>query len=155
MRDMTSSRTLEVAPETAVCSSMPKRSADETCSAPPSKTSPSAASPMARSRVLFPQPLPPSSAHRSLGMIVQSTPIIRGLEPAHTSNPRMRTAAPPVSVVCMSGGGDRPAGSGGVQPADSCCITGRPAGSGCGSSDSEAAAVAKSMLLTPTFEADS
>ena len=70
MRDMTSSRTLEVAPETAVCSSMPKRSAGETCSALPSKTSPAAASPMARSRVLLPQPLPPSSAQRSLGMIV-------------------------------------------------------------------------------------
>ena len=118
MRDMTSSRTLEVAPETAVCSNMPKRSADETCSAPPSKTSPAAASPIAVSRVLLPQPLPPSSAHRSLGMIVQSTPMIRGLEPAHTSKPRMRTAAPPVSA-CISGGD-----GGCTQPAESGCING-------------------------------
>ena len=139
MRDMTSSRTLEVAPETAVCSNMPKRSADETCSAPPSKTSPAAASPIAVSRVLLPQPLPPSSAHRSLGMIVQSTPMIRGLEPAHTSKPRMRTAAPPVSA-CISGGD-----GGCTQPAKSGCINGRPAGSGCSSSDSVAAPVPKSI----------
>ena len=104
---MTSSRTLLSEPETAVCSSIPSCSDEDMLISPSSKRSPPAASAIARSSVDLPQPLPPSSAHLSLGLISQLTPRISGEEPAHTSKSRMEIAASEATAASMCGSGVR------------------------------------------------
>ena len=94
-------------PLTAVCSSIPIRSSDDTCITPSSSFSPCAAAAIARSSVDLPQPLVPSSAHRSFGMTFQLTSRISGLLPAQMSTSRQTMAAPPVSMAAMRGGGAR------------------------------------------------
>ena len=109
MRDMTSSLTPRSEPETAVCSSIPKRSRGLTAmvfESSPRSVASAAAAAIVRSSVLLPHPLGPSSDHRSFGMIRQSNVSMRLLLPAQTSSSRMAMAAPPLSSA-MRGAGTR------------------------------------------------